>query len=131
MTEATCNRLTAIAKEMRRLAQIPGTFAPAKLLLDAAAIDAVVAEARMTHAPYDPRYAEPVAGLDPIALKATMQRAALAVVKEFPPRTGVIVFAFDFTSESGRRGFTYASNAERGDCLRALKEWIRNVEGRN
>lgn len=73
----------------------------------------------------DRRYQVPVAGLEPDKLKDTLNRAMVAVTKEFPPKTGVIVFAFDF---GGGGGMSYASNAERADAIRALEEWLQHVK---
>lgn len=72
----------------------------------------------------DRRYQVGVNGLEPEELKKVLNKAMVAVVKEFPPRTGVIVFAFDF-GEGG--GMSFASNANRDDAITALEEWIRHV----
>lgn len=72
----------------------------------------------------DKRYEVAVNGLEPEELKTVLNKAMVAVTKEFPPKTGVIVFAFDF----GEGGVvSYASNAQRDDAITMLEEWIRHV----
>lgn len=66
-------------------------------------------------------------GLEPEELKKILNKAMVAVSKEFPPQTGIIVFAFDFGPGGG---MSYASNANREDAITALEEWIRNVRTR-
>lgn len=76
----------------------------------------------------DPRYEVKVGTLTPPQLKSVINKAMVAVTKEFPPRTGVVVFAFDF-GEGG--GLAYTSNANRDDVVKMLVEWLRRVTGRN
>lgn len=72
----------------------------------------------------DRRYEVAVNGLEPEELKVVLNKAMVAVTKEFPPQTGVVVFAFDFGAGGG---MSYASNARRDDVITALEEWIRHV----
>ena len=72
----------------------------------------------------DPRYKAPVAGLKPDALAAAMRKSIDDVQANFPPKTGVIVFAFDFGDAGG--GMSYIANAERASAIAALREWINH-----
>lgn len=70
----------------------------------------------------DTRFKTPLRGLSTMQLPGVMKRVIKKVERLLPPRTGVIVFAFDF-GEGG--GMAYVSNADRDDAIRALEEWIR------
>ena len=67
------------------------------------------------------QYREPVNGVGVRDLPSRLREAITAVEGIMPPRTGVIVFAFDF---GGGGGMSYISNAQRADAIAALKEWI-------
>lgn len=73
----------------------------------------------------DDRYGMPVAGIQAENLAAPLRRSVDAVAREFPAKTGIIVFVFDFGAGGG---IAYAANAVRGDCIKALKEWIEHAE---
>jgi hypothetical protein len=61
-----------------------------------------------------------------LALERRTRTIADKIAADLPPGTGFAFFAFDF----GERGnFAYVSSADRGDIVRALKEWIRKVGG--
>lgn len=72
-------------------------------------------------------YQHPVAGITPEQLGPKMKASLEAVAPQFPPQTGIIVFAFDF---GGAGGIGYASNAVRKDVVEMLHEWIAKVEER-
>ena len=71
----------------------------------------------------DPRYKQPVAGLAPDELAAALRIAFASVVREFPPKTGICVFVFDFGA-GGDRGLGYIANAQRADMVKSLREWL-------
>lgn len=73
----------------------------------------------------DSRYAVGVAGLSRSALRQKLEEGIAAVIRLFPPRTGVCVFVFDFGKGGG---LGYISNSERADMIAALKEWIHKEE---
>jgi hypothetical protein len=74
----------------------------------------------------DPRFAVPLRGVPVEALPQKMQAAFQKVLGDFPPGTGVILFAFDFGNKGG---MAYISNAERESAVQAILEWVRRQEG--
>lgn len=73
----------------------------------------------------DSRYQSPLRGVGVTELPNVMKRAIKAVERELPPKTGVIVFAFDFNAGTGDgAGMAYIANGQRDDCIAALEEWI-------
>ena len=82
----------------------------------------------MTDEKQDPRYQMPLKGVSVEQLPVLLRSALTAVLDEFPPGTGAIVFAFDF----GKKGsMAYISNAERMTAVEAIREWIRRQEAEN
>lgn len=77
----------------------------------------------------DSRYQVGVGGIPADEVPAKMQEAMKAAQACFPPETGVAVFAFDRGTKVG--GFGWIANANRGDMIVALQEWIRRQRGRN
>lgn len=70
-------------------------------------------------------YTHPVNGMGPKELSLRMNSSLTQILKNFPPRTGVMLFVFDF----GRGGgMAYGSNGDREGCIKALKEWISKQE---
>lgn len=59
--------------------------------------------------------------------KQYLVEAADLVKNKMPEGYGFIIFAFPLLS-TGR--MFYIANGERKDCLKALKEWIAQVEAR-
>ncbi len=46
-----------------------------------------------------------------------------------PPKVGFVLLTFEFGRTEGGR-VNYISNAERGDMIAAMKEWLARAEGR-
>lgn len=69
----------------------------------------------------DPRFQMPVNGVPVEQLSAKLRAAINAVGAQFPPRTGIAVFVFDF-GDAG--GMAYGSNAERTTMHEALREYL-------
>ena len=57
--------------------------------------------------------------------KIWLQEMSELVKNKLPEGYGFIVFAFPF---DGGRMF-YASNGQREDCIKALREWLAQVDG--
>lgn len=74
------------------------------------------------------RFEHPVAGMSQAELPTRLRRALESAQRELPPKTGVTLFVFDFGSDGG---IGYISNAERGDFVRALREWLHEQEKRS
>lgn len=96
---------------------------------DLVEIATLIADARRRAIPEveETEYQHPVAGITPEQLGPKMKASLEAVAPQFPPQTGIIVFAFDF---GGGGGIGYASNAVRKDVVEMLHEWIAKVEER-
>lgn len=69
----------------------------------------------------DSRYQVPVNGVSAEELGAKLRASHEAVMKQFPPGTGVAVFVFDIGAGGG---MGYIANARRADVILALEEWI-------
>lgn len=73
----------------------------------------------------DARYQSPVAGLNGDALAAALRKSIADVETNFPPNTGIVVFAFDF-GNAPQKGMGYIANGERRGVIASLREWINH-----
>lgn len=71
------------------------------------------------------RYSAPVNGLDAEHLRARLKLAVADVQTHFPPKTGVLVVAFDVGE---RGGMAYAATGRRADMIKLLREFLLNLE---
>jgi hypothetical protein len=78
--------------------------------------------------PRDPRYTVPVGGIAADVLPAKLRTAIEGLQQQFP-KLGITLFVFDFLNAGG--GISYISNAERGDMIRAVREWLRKNDRTN
>lgn len=76
----------------------------------------------------DPHYTVSVRGLTPAMLEYALNQSIESVKQNFPPKTGIAIFAFDYgTSEDGG-GLGYIANADRASMIKTIKEWIAHQE---
>lgn len=65
---------------------------------------------------------------DEPGLNSAAKRVGRLIGAELPPDVGFALLLFNF----GRGGFlSWISNAERGDMIRAVKEWLQSAFGVN
>jgi hypothetical protein len=75
----------------------------------------------------DPRYTVPVKGMTPATLEFALRQSIESVKQNFPDRTGILIFTFDF-GPAGEGGLGYISNADRKDVIAAMRDWIKRQE---
>lgn len=73
----------------------------------------------------DPRYQAGLRGIPVDEVPAKIRAACRAAQAELPPKTGIVLLAFDFGVAGG---LAYISNADRDDVLAVMKEWIAREE---
>jgi hypothetical protein len=75
--------------------------------------------------PADPRYSARVAGVDVGNLAPKLRASMDALIAQWPKGTLFTLFVMD---PGARGGLSYISNADRGDMIETVREWLRHQE---